>query len=370
MNSTQITGLHVDIGVLQQCVEKELNKAELVITDWEISPFSIKKKNFTTAGLYQIRGIAKSGEIDYPWSLFLKIIQPEAEEKNDHEHFNYWKREALVHQSGVLNHIPPVIHTPRCHVVEEKSDSEIWLWMEEVKESNLGPWSLERFSLIAHKIGLFHGGYATGEFPLPKEDWICQEWLASWVAGCDQYAPDASSYYPIVKGRYESIDKNWNSYLMFRQHQNDYFHVLKTLTRVVSHHDLSKQNMYINRELTVIDWQYLSVSGLGEDLGKMFGVAMSQDDIPVHEAWHYQEQLFEEYLEGLKLAGWKGNPLLPKLGFFLSVAFRSAWEMPKLIKLLANSSANELDKVIEKYMTIVEVQMRLAEEADRIIAKL
>ncbi|MBC5636173.1 hypothetical protein H8S33_04945 [Ornithinibacillus sp. BX22] len=370
MNSTQTMRLQVDIGVLHQCVEKELSKADLIISNWRISPFSIEKKNFTTAGLYQVRGNAKSGEIDYPWSLFLKIIQPESEEKNDQAHFNYWKREALVYQSGVLNHLPPLIQTPKCYVVEEKSDSEIWLWMEEVKESNLASWSLEKLSLIAHKIGLFHGGYATGEIPLPKEEWVCQEWLASWVAGCDQYAPDASSYYPIVKGRYESIDKNWNSYLSFRQHQNHYFHILKTLPRVVSHHDLSKQNMYMNRELTVIDWQYFSVSGLGEDLGKMFGVAISNDDISIHEAWYYQERLFDEYLEGLRLMGWKGNPLLPKLGFYLSVAFRSAWEMPKLMKLLANSTINELDKVIEKYMTIVEVQMRLAEEADRIIAEL
>lgn len=44
MHSTQTMRLQVAIGVLHQCVEKELNKAELVITDWKISPFSIKRK--------------------------------------------------------------------------------------------------------------------------------------------------------------------------------------------------------------------------------------------------------------------------------------------------------------------------------------
>jgi hypothetical protein len=369
MRMTPTSELSINTDILYQCV-KSILKIEITSIDWQISPFSVKKKNFTTDGLYRIHGSATSGGNSYSWSLFLKIIRPESEEKNDPNHFNYWKREALLLQSGMLDNISNSIQSPQCYVVEEKSNTEIWLWMEEIKEINDRSFSLAEFSFIAHQIGLWHGEYATGKASLPNEEWYCPNWLASWVDGCDQYAPNPIEYFPLIKPNHE-IGSMWNTYLHLRKHQEEYLQILNRLPRTLSHQDLSKQNMFLsttndNSELILIDWQYVSISGLGEDLGKMFGVALSQNDILVDSAWDYQEHLFNSYLEGLRKAGWIGNALLPRLGFCISVAYRSAWEMPKLIKLQAGSNSGKKVE-IEKYTQIVQVQMKLADEAASII---
>jgi hypothetical protein len=64
---------------------------------------------------------------------------------------------------------------------------------------------------------------------------------------------------------------------------------------------LSKQNIYIQlkqeqKKVTFIDWQFLSISGVGEDLGKLYGVALSQGDIPVEKGEYYQNFLFTSYI--------------------------------------------------------------------------
>ncbi|WP_449290192.1 phosphotransferase [Paenibacillus motobuensis] len=45
---------------------------------------------------------------------------------------------------------------------------------------------------------------------------------------------------------------------------------LSQLPRVLAHQDLGQKNMILtsNFQLVLIDWQFLSISGIGEDLGK------------------------------------------------------------------------------------------------------
>ncbi|QOV12381.1 phosphotransferase [Viridibacillus arvi] len=152
---------------------------------------------------------------------------------------------------------------------------------------------------------------------------------------------------------------------------NNHLQTLSKLPRVLAHQDLSRQNMFINtyqgaeKVLTLIDWQFLSISGLGEDLGKLYGVAMSQGNIQSNQGDNYQKLLFKNYIEGLKDAGWNGDIALPRYGFCASVALRSAWEVPKLIKLAASSEI-DLD-VIENLTRIVSIQMDLGVEADSLM---
>lgn len=152
-------------------------------------------------------------------------------------------------------------------------------------------------------------------------------------------------HYPLLQGNHE-IDAIWNSYTHLNKNIEKHLHALSELPRVFAHQDLSRQNMYIHmnegdKKLTLIDWQVLSISGIGEDLGKLFGVAMSQGDIPSDKGEYYQDVLFTSYLEGLREAGWIREVEFPIYGFYVSFALRSVWEVPKLFKLLANFQMNE-----------------------------
>ncbi|WP_377559116.1 oxidoreductase family protein [Ornithinibacillus salinisoli] len=311
-------------------------------------------------------------EKEIHWSLVLKIIKPEQGEKNNAQHHNYWKREALVNQSGLLTNLSDVIYTPQCYKVEKQENGLIWIWMEEIQEDNTKPWSENEFAFAARKLGMFNGGYLLDK-TTPDYTWICRQWLKSWVYGCKKYSIDPSTYYSKVQNL-NNINSIYNSYHYLNENLDKHFNALASLPRVLAHQDLSKQNMYTKlhkgtKKLTLIDWQFLSISGLGEDLGKLYGVALSQQDIPIEKGDYYQDLLFTNYIEGLRDAGWNKDSTLARYGFCISFALRSAWEVPKLIKQTADSimmSDKEKMQSIEILTRITSIQMELGKEAEKI----
>jgi hypothetical protein len=116
-------------------------------------------------------GLAVIEQKEIPWSLVINIIKPEQEEKNHPQHHNYWKREALVNQLGILSHLPKVVNTPKCYKVEEKSNGSIWIWMEEIKNDNIQVWSEDDYAVVAKQLGIFNGAYLT-DMAIPEYSWI------------------------------------------------------------------------------------------------------------------------------------------------------------------------------------------------------
>ncbi|GAB2575527.1 oxidoreductase family protein [Gracilibacillus alcaliphilus] len=367
----------IQINTLHECVSKIVHTENMIIKKWSIESISSPVLNFTTAGIFRIDGMAVNEQREIPWSLILKIIQSENNEKNNPQHHNYWKREALVNQSGILRDLPAAIYVPQCYQVEEKRDGTIWIWMEEMEEDNRQLWSEEEFAFAARQLGIFNGVYVT-ESDIPEEEWICRSWLRSWVDGCRKYAADPAVYYPTIQNPAD-LCSIYHDYLYLHNHLDKYFNAMGKLPRVLAHQDLSKQNMYVNLDpaadqpFTLIDWQFLSISGLGEDLGKLFGVALSQQDIPIEKVNRYKKILFASYIEGLKEAGWDEDITLPKYGFYASLAIRSAWEVPKLIKLMAKAeqqSEAEILEEIELLIHITSFQMELSREAENMLSVL
>lgn len=358
--------IEVNIEMLHACVSKILDTHNFYVKNWKIEELSTRTVNFTTEGIYRLSGVSIVTEEEVPWSLVVKVIQPESEEKDDTQHHNYWKREALVYQSGLLSDLPTVIRTPKCYAVEKVSENTIWICLEELKEDNSGKWTESQFTTVAKNIGIFHGGYLV-EKPVPMHEWICQNWLGSWIDGCKKYATNPEDFLPFVK---EEVEDIWRAYQQLNQNLVKHLALLKKLPQVLSHQDLSQQNMYINpngENFTLIDWQYLSISSVGEELGKLFGVALSQDDIPIDLAEEYMELLFSHYVEGLREAGWRGDPDIPKYAFYVSFACRSFWEVPKYIKLLADSKVKpiETDKLIA-VSQIVHLQTKFGRRAENL----
>lgn len=179
------------------------------------------------------------------------------------------------------------------------------------------------------------------------------------------------TYYPTIQG-FASLRNIYHSYLHLNENIHKHLHAINKLPRVLAHQDLSKQNIFIHRGLTLIDWQFLSISGLGEDLGKLYGIALSQQDIPIEKAEYFQDLLFTNYIEGLQDTGWKGDIVLPRYGFCTSFALRSNWEVPKLMKL-ASSSIIESDTIdnhsIKLLTNITTLQMKAGNEAERLYSK-
>lgn len=115
----------------------------------------------------------------------------------------------------------------------------------------------------------------------------------------------------------------------------------------------------------MIDWQFASISGVGEDLGRFFGLSVSRGQIQPESGSDLREQFLSSYIEGLREAGWHGDEMLTRFGFLAAFALRSVWEVPKLLQKLKQRTSPQCGKLA----LIAEMQMEAAAEAEVILRR-
>lgn len=354
---------------LNICVQRFFGEQRVEIISFSCEDLNYQTPNFTTSGIFSIHGLAIVNQEQVPWSIILKIIKSDSVEKEDPAHHNYWRREALVFESKILDELPGSIQAPKCYLVEEQAEGTIWLWLERIDGEYAH--TKQQFDFIAERLGQFNGAYINGK-KIPDMDWICRGWLKSWTTSSRMYAPNLDTY--INHLHRDKALNIWTWFHSFTNQIESNLNALNSLPRVLAHQDLSQMNMLLNqgemeeKRLVLIDWQFMSISGIGEDLGKMFGVNMSLGVIPVHRYEDYKESLFHAYINGLKDTGWYGDERLARYGYCLSTALRSIWEVPQYISLNAQLQLDPLNaslqERVKRLKQIIIIHQKMALEAD------
>lgn len=358
---------------LYVCLLKIFGDIRFELDEFTCEPLGSEALNFTTKGIYHLFGAVKSVNQKLPWSIVLKVIKPDSEEKNNPQHHNYWRREALLFESNLLDDLPGLTRAPIRYLVEEQQDGTVWLWMEHVKGQFAH--TKEQFEFIAHQLGMFNAEYLITK-AMPNEAWICRGWLKSWTTSSRMYAPSPEAYLNRLQD--EEVKSAWEWLQALTADLDEKLSSLERLPRVLAHQDLSHKNMLIEmtsnyEQLVLMDWQFLSVSGIGEDLGKMFGVNVSLDVIPVDQYEAYRDSLFSSYIKGMREWGWQGNVELARYGYCLSTALRSVWEVPQLCSLSVQLDGDpfnlELQQRVQHLKKIIHMQKVMAHEAESLKEK-
>ena len=172
MNSFTVES--IDTSVLTPIVRQSLRRDAFNLQDWHVSKLGGGAGNQVTIGLYRFEGTGQDQHEPILWSVILKIIQSPANvggvnlgEGDDQTHWNYWKREPLIYQSGLLETLPGGLTAPRCFGIVEKPGNIVLLWLEDVAGSDAGAWSLDRYALTARHLGQLNGIYLS-ERSLPS----------------------------------------------------------------------------------------------------------------------------------------------------------------------------------------------------------
>jgi hypothetical protein len=277
--------------------------------------------NQVTLGLYRFEGTGQDQGVSIPWSIVLKIIQSPANvggvslgEGDDPTHWNYWKREPLIFQSGLLEALPEGLVAPHCFGIVEKPGNIVLLWLEDVIGADAGTWSLNRYALAAQHLGQLNGIYLS-ERSLPSFPWLSQRRLQQWVEGVPwQTFPWE---HPQVLEHYPRLEINSFQH-MLAEHER-FLAVLERLPQTLCHNDTYPTN-FIARDLpngrqqtVALDWALAGVAPIGADLGQLvFGAhnnlkEVDRDDIDT--------ALFESYIAGLNDSGCKVEAGLVRFGY-------------------------------------------------------
>ena len=174
----------ISAEALTKTVRQALDLPTFQLNDWQATSLPGHISNPATGGLYRVVVSGQAAQQQVSWSLILKIAHlTEAAPQGwgtDLLHFGYWKREALAYQSGFLEHLGAHLKAPRCFEIAEQPDGSVWMWLEEIRESEEGLWPLSRYGVTARHFGQWQGTYLAGR-PLPVASWLKTGWLRSWI---------------------------------------------------------------------------------------------------------------------------------------------------------------------------------------------
>jgi hypothetical protein len=154
---------------LEPLVAQSLDVPQARVMEWQAVLMGGGSAAYAEGGLgiYRVHGTAQTANGDVPWTLIAKGASSAVESgSSDIAAPEYWKRETLVYQSGMLTDLPAGLCAPQCFATHEPLVDECWLWLEDIHESS-SEWTLEQFGLAARYLGRFNGAYLAGH-PLPE----------------------------------------------------------------------------------------------------------------------------------------------------------------------------------------------------------
>lgn len=155
------------------------------VSSYEIEPIDPQLRiHSVTGGVYRVRAgedscvvkVVRRGVDGTPDGLWVSGA--------DAGHRNYWKREWLAFDSGLLDLLPGQLRAPRALLTTEHDEQTCWIWMEDVSGRTGSALTLPDLDAIAFSLGTTHGAYASGRVELPDEPWLSHNWLRSWVDTC------------------------------------------------------------------------------------------------------------------------------------------------------------------------------------------
>lgn len=335
----------IDAAMLTVPVRQALSSLTAEILQWEHEPVSYINTEKSNLGLHRFKGAAQvQGEV-FPWSIVLKAVQAPVNAA-DPIHWNYHRREILAYQSGLLADLPGGLLAPRYLGITEHPEEVCWLWLEDLRDSSSRSWSLAEYGLAARHLGRFNGAYADG-YPLPALPWLSQNWLQGWLAHyattCDEGLKLIRSEqfweHPLLRSAFpkpitDAVLQLWGRH-------DTMLAVLTQLPQTFCHMDAYRPNLFIRHDAAkgtdqtvAIDWVFAGIGGIGEEIANLFAASLIWFEYDAVDARRLDEAIFAGYLDGLREAGWNGNPQLARLGYTAACALRwgivGLWWLPSL----------------------------------------
>jgi hypothetical protein len=364
---------NINKKTLTPLVRKSLNSETVEIVGWECK--QVHGGAGTGTEIHRISGQARENDKDERWSLILKILKPPVE-STDVSTWNYYKREADAYQSGLLADLPGGLCAPHCYGVQNHQDGVSWIWLEDVRD-DIGPrWPIEHYGLVARQLGRFNGKYI-GENS-PDWPWLSVNWIRGWV---ERSAPFVE---PLRKSLDHPLVKRWlpkeQSEKFFRQweEREHLLTVLDRLPQTLCHLDAFRRNMFARRvnseeyQTVLIDWAFVGRGPIGSELIPLIRGTTSFFEVDVSDFKRLEDLAFKGYMDGLRDAGWRGDPWQARLGYLASNIRYKFGTIRFIMNLIADEAMHKraqqtygcpVEELLDRWGSYREVYSSLDDEA-------
>jgi hypothetical protein len=317
------TALSLDSTHLLAFVRGATGRPQLELSDWRAS--LIHGGATTNARVYRVVGQGIDQGHTIPWSLVLK--EWHQRDANDGSNApNYWKREALAYQSGLLTATKTGLRPARCFGVYAHNETTIWLALEDIQAPQPRPWSHSDFAHAAKYLGQFNGSFL--HQPLPSQAWLSHDWLRSWVSVCETAILDLPQMlrHPLVRAHVpitvaQEVKRLWED-------RDCLLDALDQLPQTLCHRDSFVRNLFVERDANgntgtiAIDWATLGIGPIGEDVAALIGGSLVFFELEIAGIQDVAAQAIDSYTTGLRSRGWNDEPHYLRLGYTATLALR------------------------------------------------
>jgi hypothetical protein len=312
----------IDQATLTPLVQSALGSETAEVLDWDCE--QLHGGIGIGTAIYRLAGQGRDQGQTVPWSLILKTLQPQVP-GDDPSAWNYYKREADAYQSGWLDELPGGLAAPRCFGVLDHAEGACWMWLEDIRDRFASQWSLKQYGLVARHLGQFNGAYLVDrplpDWPLPAWSWLSSDWLRHYV---EQSAPAMEPLRGTLAspwGRRWLPEEDRDQYFRLWAERALYLDALDRLPQTICHFDLFRRNLFARRtaagddQTVAIDWAFVGSGPIGADLNPLVWMSIALAGVEMDKLQELEEIVFAGYLEGLRDAGWRGDPLQVRLGY-------------------------------------------------------
>ncbi|MCB0062643.1 MAG: phosphotransferase [Caldilineaceae bacterium] len=370
----------VTVTDLTPLVRKALPDKTAVITDWTHHPLD---GGFSGSAVHRFSGTAATATGDKPWSLVRKEFRP-ASNNEQPDDYDYWKREVLLYQSGLLDALPTNLIAPRCFAIEQTSEQQYWLWLEDMGSQGEEHWPIELYGVAARHLGQFNGTYLVGR-PLPTQIWLRKPDVRERLAAAEPGIPQLPTlrehplFAPLLAGdRVARIQQLW-------EERGRFLGALEQLPQTFCHRDAFQRNLLMRQtaqgahQTIALDWGSCGLGMVGEELVPLFAATLRFVLADTARLAEMDEAIFCGYMAGLRDVGWQGDERLVRFGFTALAALKAgvadpATKMPNVARRAAalppgveppkllNPGGYEQAVIVDHYM------LDLGDEARRLLA--
>jgi hypothetical protein len=379
------------LPVLDEQTVRVLMRQILGRQDIELLKFQVHRASDwtgpATRGVYHLTGSGRDQEQEVEWSLVLKVLSLTSEGSNpassEEAHVLYWKREALVYQSDLLDDLPGGVKGPRCYRIVEHADSSVWLWLEDVKEIYGPRWPLEQYARAAQSLGQMNGAYLAGR-PLPSYPWLVRTgsprglldhygWMWKIVHDPSTWQhPRLCAAFPLpIASRLRRLWEDHDALL----------DVLERLPQTFCHLDAWRRNLFAaperdgKHQQIAIDWAYPGLGTIATDIGDLLAASFSLFGVEPCDPRTLDTVIFQSYLEGLSAAGWQGDRSMVRCAFAIFTALKYGCFLHWLYQIREESrhaswerrTGHPLDECLQNQARLTYYLLDLADEARHLI---
>lgn len=242
------------------------------VTSYDVQPIDPHLRlHSVTGGVYRVQAGNES--------LVIKVVRhgvdatPDQlwQSGADESHRNYWKREWLAFDTGLLASLPGELRAPRTLLTTEHANGDCWIWMQEVRGRTGSALRLDDYAAIAHALGSTQGVYANGVAPLPDEPWLSRDWLRGWVDLCAPFVATTHEDARWSDRRLEALRPLRQRTQALWSHHDELLAIAGEPPLTVSHWDFWPTNLYVSEPgvVTAIDWSQVGIGAVTHDLDQL-----------------------------------------------------------------------------------------------------